>query len=149
MTSLLPHRCFCSLCPIAAVQYFIYLPYRNRGSEWRGYSGFAACHLFIFPHLPACLAGAPDWERPDRLFYPHPHPDGKTSSLCYLAPGIKLVVPIAAPLFFRRAGYVLSPVTPTAPTLPLRLENLAAPSFIYHNPSKRAGSWGKWGGNRD
>lgn len=106
-------------------------------------SDFTACHLFLFPHLPACLAETLKSERPDRLFYPCPQASGTTSSLCYLAPNIKLVVPVAAPLFCSsarvlRAGYVLLPVTPAAPTLLLRLENLPALSFIYHNPYKRA-----------
>lgn len=49
----------------------------------------------------ACLAQTPNSERPERcrsrLFYPHPQPSGMTSCLCYLAPDIKLMIPIAAP----------------------------------------------------
>lgn len=90
----------CSLSPIAAVQLFFFnLPYRKIWSEWRGNSDFTACHLFLFPHFPVCLAETPNSETPDRLFYPCPHPSGMTSSRCYLTPDIKLMVPIAVPFF--------------------------------------------------
>lgn len=129
---------------------FYFSPLYEKRIWMKRNSDFTACHLFLFPHLPACLAETPNSERPDRLFHPGPQASGMTSSLCYLAPDIKLLVPIAAALFFSsaralRAGYVLLPVTPTAPTLLLRLENLPALSFIYHNPYKRAGSWGECG----
>lgn len=79
--------------------FFFNLPYRKIWSEWRGNSDFTACHLFLFPHFPVCLAETPNSETPDRLFYPCPHPSGMTSSRCYLTPDIKLMVPIAVPFF--------------------------------------------------
>lgn len=167
MIFILPHLCF--VCIDVSVLWllllylsrgsywhFIYLPYKKIRSERRENLDVTACHLFPFSYFSACLAETPNSRRADkrqsRLFYPHPHPSGMTSCLCYLAPYIKLRIPIAAFFFF--FFFLICPCSESRLCTPtchpdcadiLRLEYVPALSFIYHRPSKRAGSWGEWG----